>query len=148
LALLGVGLLLRIEVHTIDTTVLGRIEVVVDLTDDLAPADRDRLAADMRADPPVASVTHEDRVRAPQPFRPGFRNAPAVVAGVTPDELPDTLRVRLLDPRRAADFAAAYQDRQGVADVRDHRALLRPLFRVLSGFQLAAFSIAAVQASA
>jgi cell division transport system permease protein len=148
LALLGVGVLLRIEVHTIDRTVLGRIEVVVDLTDDLGAADRGALMADMRADPLVAGVTYENRRQAYERFRRDFRNSPDVVAGVSADELPETLRVRLLDPRRVADFAAGYQDREGVADVRDHRALLRPLFRVLSGFQLAAFSIAAVQAAA
>jgi cell division transport system permease protein len=71
-----------------------------------------------------------------------------VVAGVGPNDLPAALRLQLADPRAGDQIVAAYTGRDGVEDVRDPRALLAPLYRLLDGFSVAAFALAAIQAAA
>jgi cell division transport system permease protein len=148
LTLFGAGLLLRSEAHMIDGYLLSRIQVVVDLHDTITPAQRASLAADLRADPLVASFAYEDKQQAYQRFRADFRHSPDVVAGVGPGDLPASFRLSLVDPRSAGDIVAAYSGIDGVDQVRDQRALLAPLYRLLHGFTVGAFALAAVQAAA
>lgn len=148
LALLGAGLLLRAQVATIDTFLLDRIEVVIDLTDDLTPATRDELARDLRADPLVESVGYESKEEVFERFRHDFRDSPDVVAGVAAEDLPASFRLALTDPKAADEIVLSYSGREGVEAVRDQRGLLAPLYRFLDGFATGAFVLAAVQAVA
>jgi cell division transport system permease protein len=148
LTLFGAGLLLRSEAGTIDGYLLSKIQVVVDLDDTITPAERDSLAADLRADPLIATVSYEGKQQAYQRFRADFANSPDVVAGVGPNDLPASFRLSLVDPRKAADVVATYSGTDGVDQVRDQRALLKPLYRFLHGFTVGAFALAAVQALA
>ena len=148
LAMLGAGLLLRAEVHTIDGYLLGQLEVVIDLDDGITPAQRTALVADLTADPVVQDVRYEDKQQVYQRFRRDFRTSPNVVAGVGPNDLPAALRLRLVDPRDGDQIVAGYTGRDGVEEVRDQHALLAPLYRLLDGFSVAAFVLAAIQAAA
>jgi cell division transport system permease protein len=148
LAMLGAGLLLRAEVHTIDGYLLDQLEVVIDLNDGITPAQRSDLIADLKADPDVADVRYENKQQVYERFRRDFRASPDVVSGVTAADLPAALRLRLADPRDGDQIVLDYTGRDGVEAVRDQRALLHPLYRVLDGFSVAAFALAAVQAAA
>jgi cell division transport system permease protein len=148
LALLGAGLLIQAQVRTIDAFLLDRIEVVVDLTDDLTPEGRDELAADLRSDPLIESVVYESKQQVFERFRRDFRDSPDVVAGIGPEDLPASFRLTLTDPRAADEIIVGYTGRDGVEAVRDQRGLLEPLYRFLDGFATGAFALAAVQAFA
>ncbi|WP_131745752.1 permease-like cell division protein FtsX [Frankia sp. Cppng1_Ct_nod] len=146
LTLFGAGLLLRAQVRTVNGFLLDRIQVVIDLTDNASDAERDTLAADLRADPLVQSVVYEDKAHAFARFRRDFRNSPDVVSGVNANDLPASLRLTLTDPRQAGEIINDYTGRDGVDRVRDQRALLAPLYRFLDAFTVGAFVLAAVQA--
>ncbi len=148
LAMLGAGLLLRAQVHTIDGFLLDQIEVVVDLSDGITPAERSALEAEMRRDPLIAGVRYETKKQVYERFRRDFRGSPDVVAGVGPEDLPAALRLTLADPRASRDIAVTYTGLDGVEAVRDQRALLDPLYRFLDAFTVGAFTLAAVQALA
>lgn len=148
LSMLGAGLLLRAEVHTIDGYLLDQLEVVIDLNDTITPAQRAALIWDLRADPDVLDVRYETKQQVFERFARDFRASPDVVSGVTAADLPAALRLRLTDPRAGDQIVLEYTGRDGVEAVRDQRALLRPLYRVLGGFSVAAFALAAVQAAA
>ncbi|WP_322778708.1 permease-like cell division protein FtsX [Frankia sp. Cas4] len=148
LTLLGAGLLLRAQVRTVDGFVLDRIQVVIDLNDGVSSAERDELAADLRADSLVRAVVYEDKAHAFARFTRDFRNSPDVVSGVSADDLPASFRLTLVDPRRSGEIVADYSGRDGVDRVRDQRALLAPLYRFLHAFAVGAFVLAAVQAFA
>ncbi|CAO5255824.1 Cell division protein FtsX [Frankia sp. AgKG'84/4] len=148
LAMLGAGLLLRAQVHTIDQFLLGQLEVVVDLTDDITAAQRSALEDEMRRDPAVISVRYESKQHVFDRFRHDFRGSPDVLAGVGPDDLPAALRLTLADPRQSRDVVVGYTGLDGVEAVRDQRALLDPLYRFLDAFTIGAFTLAAVQALA
>ncbi|WP_018638654.1 permease-like cell division protein FtsX [Parafrankia elaeagni] len=148
LAMLGAGLLLRAQAHTVDSFLLDQIEIVVDLQDGLDDADRQALREELAADPLVGGVTYESKRDVYDRFRRDFRTSPDVVAGVGPDDLPASFRLALTDPRDAAVIVETYTGRDGVEAVRDQRALLGPLYRFLDAFTLGAFVLAAVQAVA
>ncbi|KDA44573.1 permease-like cell division protein FtsX [Frankia sp. BMG5.23] len=148
LALLGSGLLLRAQVHTIDDFLLDQIEVVVDLSDGITPGERSALDAEIAADPLVADVRYESKQQVYDRFRRDFRGSPDVLAGVGPDDLPAALRLTLTDPRGARDIVVTYTGLDGVEAVRDQRGLLDPLYRFLDAFTAGAFALAGVQALA
>jgi cell division transport system permease protein len=148
LTMFGAGLLMRAEARTVDGYLLSKIQVVIDLNDAITPAEQAALAADLRSDPLVASFTYESKGQAYRRFRTDFRDSPDVVAGVGPDDLPASFRLSLVDSRRAGDIVAAYGGLDGVDRVRDQRALLAPLYAVLHGFTVGAFTLALVQALA
>ncbi|MCK9874500.1 permease-like cell division protein FtsX [Frankia sp. Ag45/Mut15] len=148
LAMLGAGLLLRAQVHTIDRYLLGQLEVVIDLTDAITPAQRSTLEADLHADPAITAVRYESKQQVFDRFRRDFRGSPDVVAGVAPEDLPAALRLTLADPRTSGDVVVTYTGLDGVEAVRDQRALLAPLYRFLDAFTIGAFTLAAVQALA
>ncbi|MEX5635716.1 permease-like cell division protein FtsX [Parafrankia sp. FMc2] len=148
LAMLGAGLLLRAQAHTVDSFLLDQIEIVVDLQDGLDDADRQALRDELAADPLVGGVTYESKQDVYERFRRDFRTSPDVVAGVGPDDLPASFRLALIDPRDAVVIVETYTGRDGVEAVRDQRALLGPLYRFLDAFTLGAFVLAAVQAVA
>jgi cell division transport system permease protein len=148
LALLGAGLLLRAQVHTVNTFLLGQVEVVVDLTDDATGPQVRALESDLRAEPVVTSVGYESKQATFDRFRRDFHDSPAILSGVAPGDLPATLRVALTDPRRSSDIVSDYTGRAGVESVRDDRAVLAPLYRVLRGFTIGAFTLALLQATA
>jgi cell division transport system permease protein len=148
LAMLGAGLLLRAQVHTIDQFLLGQLEVVVDLTDDITPAQRSALEDEMHRDPSILGIRYESKQQVFDRFRHDFRGSPDVLAGVGPEDLPAALRLTLADPRASRDVVVSYTDLDGVEAVRDQRALLDPLYRFLDAFTVGAFTLAAVQALA
>ncbi|WP_250286618.1 permease-like cell division protein FtsX [Frankia sp. CiP1_Cm_nod2] len=148
LTLLGAGLLLRAQAHTVDGFLLDRIQAVIDLDDNISGAERDALAADLRADPLVQAVRYEDKAQAFERFRRDFRNSPDIVSGVSAADLPASFRLTLADPRRAGEIITGYAGRDGVDRVRDQRALLAPLYRILDACTIGAFALAAVQALA
>jgi hypothetical protein len=83
LAMLGAGLLMRAEVRTINGYLLGQLQVVIDLTDDITPAERAALVADLSADPAVRSVRYEDKhcaCNSPTPA-PARRSSPPTPGG-------------------------------------------------------------------
>ncbi|WP_101833834.1 permease-like cell division protein FtsX [Frankia canadensis] len=148
LAMLGAGLLLRAQVHTVDDYLLGQLEVVVDLTDEITPAQRTALETEMHRDPAIVGVRYESGRQVYDRFRRDFHDSPDVVAGVRPGDLPAALRLTLADPRASGDIVVTYTGQDGVEAVRDQRALLDPLYRFLDAFTIGAFALAAVQALA
>jgi cell division transport system permease protein len=67
------------------------------------------------------------------------------VQNVTPDALPESLRVKLKDPTKYEDLASAFRDSPGVEEIADQKALLDPFFRVLKRLQLVAWVVAGIQ---
>lgn len=148
LAMLGAGLLLRAQVHTVDGFLLGQLEVVVDLRDDITPAQRRALETQLHRDPTVTALRYESKQQVFDRFRRDFHGSPDVLAGVSAEDLPAALRLTLADPRQSADVVIGYTGLDGVENVRDQRALLDPLYRFLDAFTIGAFTLAAVQAVA
>ncbi len=156
LALFGSGLLIRKQVETMKDFWYDKVEVSVFLcgessqapTCDGAPIgqeQRDQLLVDLEALPQVETVFYESQEESYAHFREEFQDSPELVDNITAEALPESFRVKLVDPTEFEVVAAAFQDRPGVDEVQDQKALLRPFFNALNEIQRTTLGIAVVE---
>ncbi|MEU6117892.1 permease-like cell division protein FtsX [Streptomyces sp. NPDC047117] len=99
---------------------------------------------DIRAEldrlPIVDKVSYESSDQAYKHYKEQFGDTP--VAGlVTPDQLPESFRVKLKDPTKFAVIKSAFSERPGVQEVQDQRDTVEPLFNLLNGMNIAALCV-------
>ena len=156
LALFGSGLLVRKQAETLKTFWFDKVEVSVFLCGEgsteatcngapITEQQRRQLGTDLAAIPQVEKVFYESQAMAFEVFKEQFKDSPDLVNNVTPDALPESFRVKLKDPTQFEVIASAFQDRPGVAEVQDQKALLEPFFNGLSKVERVALGIAVVQ---
>ncbi|MET7800191.1 permease-like cell division protein FtsX [Streptomyces decoyicus] len=88
-------------------------------------------------------VTYESSDQAYKHYKEQFGDTP--VAGlVTPDQLPESFRVKLKDPTKYAVIKSAFSERPGVQEVQDQRDTVEPLFNLLNGMNIAAICVMAL----
>ena len=152
LSLLGFGLVVYSQVGAMKDYWYGKIEVSVFLcqatsnvptcaSGAVTPAQRAQIQSDLQALPEVQTIYYESQAQAYQRFKQQFKNS-AIVNNVTADQLPESFRVKLKDPRQYLVVASAVQGRQGVQQVADEQALLDKFFRVLNQLRNAALFVA------
>ncbi|UNO41751.1 permease-like cell division protein FtsX [Streptomyces sp. MST-110588] len=90
--------------------------------------------------PLVESVQYESSDQAYKHYKEQFGDTP--IAGlVTPDQLPESYRVKLKDPTKFTVISTAFSGRPGVQEVQDQEAVVRPLFNLLNGMNVAALCV-------
>ncbi len=156
LALFGSGLLIRKQAETMKSYWYDKVEVSVYLCGEgsteptctgtaISDAERQQLLADLEQLPQVQQVFYESQEMAFEVFQEQFKDSPDLVENVTVDALPESFRVKLIDPTQFDVVASAFQARPGVAEVQDQKALLQPFFSGLSKIERIALGIAVVQ---
>src|SRR3954453_13607223 len=110
---------------------------------EVTQAQRDQIRADLEKLPQGQPVFHESKKQAFARFKQQFKNS-AIVDNVTADQLPESFRVKLVDPEQYVIVASAVQGRPGVEEVADARAILDRLFRLLNGLRNGALVIAII----
>lgn len=151
---LGGAMLLRSQVELSKRFWYGEIELSVFLCGKdsegpgcaggaVTPQQRDQLLTDLQANPEVERVTYESQQEAYAHFREQFKDSP-LAQTVTPDQLPESFRVKLKDPQRYDIVARQFQGRPGVENLQDFRELLDPLFGFLNALLLGAFGFAVI----
>jgi cell division transport system permease protein len=145
LALLGVSLLINSQIDLMKGYWYDRVEVSIFLSDDITDAQRSELGADLKADPEVQDVFFESRQQAFELFQDQFASSPELTSEVTVDQLPESYRVKLVDPEDFEVISATYSSTPGVDVVQDQRELLEDFFRILNGVRDAALVVALVQ---
>ena len=156
LAIFGAGLLAQRQVSAMKDFWYDKVEVSMYLCGDgskgancngsaVTEEQRQQLLTDVSNNPLVAKVYYESQQQAFENFKRQFKDSKDLVQNVTPEALPESLRVKLKDPTKYEDFASAFQDSPGVEEIQDLKALLDPLFKVLKRMQLVAWVVAAIQ---
>jgi cell division transport system permease protein len=141
LTLLGVGLLANSQVRVMKDYWYNKIEVSVFLCGALSEspscasgavtdAQRASIQNDLQALPVVETVYHESPAQAYQHFQEQFKGS-AIAQNVTPDQLPESFRVKLKDPTQFAVVQSAFAGRPGVDTVQDERVILDKFFKLL-----------------
>jgi cell division transport system permease protein len=102
---------------------------------------RESIRSDLDAMPEVERIYYESKPEAYSRFKEQFKNS-AIVDNVTPDQMPESFRVKLVDPEQFPIIASAFIGRAGVDQVQDQRALLERFFKVLNWVQWFAFGLA------
>ncbi|MER7400684.1 permease-like cell division protein FtsX [Streptomyces sp. NPDC000151] len=98
------------------------------------------IRAELNRLPIVEKVSYESSDQAYKHYKEQFGDTP--VAGlVTPDQLPESFRVKLKDPTKFAVIKSAFSERPGVQEVQDQRDTVEPLFNLLNGMNIAALCV-------
>ncbi len=95
---------------------------------------RETIRADLDSMPEVEKVYYESKREAYSRFKEQFKNS-AIVDNVTPDQMPESFRVKLVNPEQFDIVASAFVGRAGVEQVQDQKALLEKFFKVLNWVQ-------------
>ena len=153
LTLFGTGLLVRSQVDTMKDYWYDRVEVSVFLCGaasdpEICPEgavtvpQREAVEATLRSmDGVVEEVFYESQQEASARFQEQFKNSP-ILENVTPESLPESFRVKLVNPEDFAAVATAVGTAPGVEQVQDQRKLLEKFFKLLGGLQAVALGIA------
>jgi cell division transport system permease protein len=154
LTLLGVALLLRGQVDVMKGYWYDKVEVSVFLCTkgdsnlpsceggDVTPQQTQQIKTDLeKLKPVVKQLFFENQQQAYERFQEQFKDE-AIADTVTADQLPQSFRVKLADPRQYEIVASAFSGRPGVARVEDQRKILEPLFKVFNAIGVGALVLA------
>ena len=151
LTLLGIGLLANSQVKVMKDYWYDKIEVSVFLCGTLSESSscssgavtsdqRQQIQADLQALPVVQTVFYESQSNAYKHFQERFKGS-AIAQNVTPDQLPESFRVKLKNPTQFAVVQSAFSGRPGVDTVQDQRAILDKFFKLLDVLRNGALAI-------
>jgi cell division transport system permease protein len=157
LTLFGLALMIRAQVNQMKDYWFDKIEVSIFLCNDnsaqslscddgaVTPDQRESIKASLDTLIPryVKVYYHETQQQAYQKATEQFKDSP-IAEFLTPQQLQESFRVKLTDPRQYLEVAAQYEGRPGVAAVEDQRKILKPFFTVLSTLRNGALGLAVV----
>jgi cell division transport system permease protein len=153
LSLLGVSLLVGSQVNEMKDYWFDRVEISIflcttgsDTPSCAAGPATEEIKTQVRTDlealqPLVSEIFFESQQEAYTRFIERFKSSP-ISANVTPDQLPESFRIKLSNPEEFITVVNKFVDRPGIEAVRDQRATLSKLFSVLGGLQALAFGFA------
>jgi cell division transport system permease protein len=152
LGFLGTAVLFNQQVSVMKDFWYDKVEVSVFLCGDdsegascaageVTQDQRESIRADLDSMPEVERVYYESKQKAYSRFKEQFKNS-AIVDNVTADQMPESFRVKLVDPEQFPIIASAFIGRAGVDEVQDQKALLEKFFKVLKWVQWFAFGLA------
>ena len=149
LSLLGVSLLVGSQVNEMKDYWFDKVEISIFLctsgsdtatctTGPATEAQKSQIRTDLEAMKPLVSeIFFESQQDAYNRFIERFKASP-ISANVTPDQLPESFRIKLSNPEEFITVVNKFMSRPGIEAVRDQRATLSKLFSVLGGLQVLA----------
>ncbi|MFE3829748.1 permease-like cell division protein FtsX [Streptomyces sp. NPDC059092] len=157
LALFGGALLMREQVSVMKDYWYDKVNVSIFLCNknDAATApkcakgaatgqQKDQIKADLaKMDTIVENVHYETSDEAYKHYKERYGDTP-IAATITPDQMPESFRVKLKDPEKYQVVATAFAGRDGVESVQDQRNILQNLFDLMNGMNIAALCVMAL----
>ncbi|MFJ9029218.1 permease-like cell division protein FtsX [Streptomyces sp. NPDC102274] len=156
LALFGGALLMREQVSVMKDYWYDKVNVSIFLCNknDAATApqcakgavtsqQRQQIEADLKKMDLVETVHHETADEAYKHYKERYGDTP-LAATITPDQMPESFRVKLKDPEKYKVVATAFAGRDGVESVQDQRNILQNLFDLMNGMNIAALCVMAL----
>lgn len=155
LALLATGVLITNMTADTKDLYLDRIEVMVQLDDEISDTDTDcsgtlcaAIRSTLESDDDVETVTYRNKEQSYQRFAELFSESdPLLVEQTSEDAFPAALHVRLADPLDTTPIDEIAES-EGVATIVDQQDDLRGATQNLDSIRNASFVLAAVQAVA
>jgi cell division transport system permease protein len=144
LFLLGGALLVERQVRLMTGEWASKVEVSVFLRDDASSDEVDALGARIAEIPEVDQVFFENRDQAYENFKQLFRDNPALVENVDPDAMPQSYRIKLVDPADFPVIRARLAGDPAIDQIRDEQAILKKLLAVTSVLRTGVIAVAAI----
>jgi cell division transport system permease protein len=148
LTMLGASGLMYLQVDSMKDRYYEDIEVSIFLDGEVSEEQRAGLDAALKSDPLVRDVIYESKDDAYTRFKEMWQDAPDLVNAVNPDQLPESFRVRLINPEQYDQIFEKYKDTEGIDEIVDQRRLLEKIFSILGAVQTMALAAASVMAIA
>jgi cell division transport system permease protein len=155
LLMLGVGLLAQKQVSVMKEYWYDRVQVSIFLcgkdsdktkascaAGEVTQAQKDQILGELQGaqlKPYVAEVFYESKEEAYQHLKERLKD---LAENVTPEQLPESYRVRLNSPEQYEVVSAAFRGQPGVDTVQDDNVVLDRLFALLNGLKWSAWAIA------
>ncbi|MFI6896027.1 permease-like cell division protein FtsX [Streptomyces sp. NPDC050256] len=156
LALFGGALLMREQVSTmkdywydkVNVSIYlcgkGDAETVVQCAKGAVTAQQKKeIEGDLNKMDVVDTVIYESSDQAYKHYQEEFGDSP-MAGNITPDQMPESFRVKLDDPTKYKVVATAFAGRDGVQSVQDQRSILDNLFGLMNGMNVAALFVMAL----
>ncbi|MFD7899106.1 MULTISPECIES: permease-like cell division protein FtsX [unclassified Streptomyces] len=145
LALFGGALLMRDQVSVMKDYWYDKVNVSIFLCNknDAATApkcvkgavtgeQRKQIETDLKKMDIVETVHYETADEAYKHYKEKYGDSP-IAGSITPDQMPESFRVKLEDPEKYKVVATAFAGRDGVESVQDQRDILQNLFDLMNG---------------
>lgn len=144
LSMLGASLLMYLQVDKMKEFYFAQVEVSIYLKNDVTPEQRADLESKLKSDSLVKEVIYESKEQAYENFKKMFSDAKEMVESVGPGEMPESFRVKLVDPKQFAAIDSSYREAPGISSIVDQQQLLEKVFDVLGAIQSLSLIVAAV----
>ncbi len=155
LFLLGFGMLAQTQVGLMKDYWFDRVQVSIFLCGKDSTAatcsggqvtqpQKDQILADLNSPqmaPYVEKVYYESKQQALERFKQQMKNT-VLANNVTVNDMPESYRVKLKDPKKYQAVAQMFAGRQGVEEVQDQHQVLDRLFSLLNGLAIGSWALA------
>ncbi|MFI1762034.1 permease-like cell division protein FtsX [Streptomyces sp. NPDC020800] len=102
-----------------------------------------QILSDLHKMPIVSKVAYESQDQAYKHYKEQFGNSP-LSSSLTPDQMQESYRIKLKDPKKYQVIASAFNGRDGVQSVQDQKGILDNLFQLLGLMNRAALLVMAM----
>ncbi|CAM5458520.1 cell division protein FtsX [Streptomyces avidinii] len=106
----------------------------------VTPEQKQALETELKGMDLVENVSYESSDEAFKHYKEQFGHT-ALAASITPDQMPESFRVKLKQPEKYKVITTSFSGRDGVQSVEDQRTVLDNLFRLLGYLNIAALGI-------
>jgi cell division transport system permease protein len=155
MAMLGVGLMINAQVSMLKTYWYDKVEVSVFLCTKnsaipscngkaITPTQTKALEERLKGTPGVKQVFFEDQPTAYQNFKDSYASNPALVQAAGVEDMPQSFRVKLVDPDNYQPVIEAVKGQPGVSQVIDHKQLIGKFFDMLDKLSFYALAVAVI----
>jgi len=148
LTMLGASGLLFLQVGKVRDLYHAQIEVSIFLQKGIEDEQRTNLNNALTNDPLVASFYYESQEDAYEKFKSLFQDQPELVSNTSPESLPESFRVKLVNPQQYREVNERYREVEGVGEIVDQQQLVDRILAVLAAVQAMALIAAVVMATA
>jgi len=146
LTMLGASLVMYKQVNDMKARFLSNVQVSIFLTLSVTPQQQQAISDKLKSDPLVSGEPQFlDQAASYKLFLQEMKNDPALIQSVTPEQVPQSFRVKLKDPTQFDAIRSNYKDLPGVDNVVDQATVLDKVFKVLSALQGLALVLAVAQ---
>ncbi|GIJ19721.1 permease-like cell division protein FtsX [Micromonospora lutea] len=135
LTMLGASGLIYTKVADMKQLYFENIEVSIFLDADVTDEQRSALDAQLDADPLISQATYVNKDEAFQRFQEMFRDSPDLLSAVKADQLPESYRLKLVNPEEYKTISDQYTAVEGVDQVVDQSQVLDKIFNLFTAGQ-------------
>lgn len=145
LTMLGASLVMYHQVGEMKKTFLSNVQVSIFLDTAVTNDQTQALDSKIKSDSRISSDQFLDKDASWKQFQQQMQNDPALLQSITPDQVPQSFRLKLKNPDQVDQIAATYKSLPGVDEVIDQASVLNRVFKVLGALQGLALTLAIAQ---